>query len=614
MRNALFGLLAVSTLSLGLTACDDPQTQAEKPQSELETAPDLTLTDAERAPTPSIHPELAAHTDHFEKQVYKVTDNVYAAVGWGLANTLMIEGTDGVIIVDPGISLESAQLVEAELRKITDKPVKAVVYTHFHPDHWGGVKAFVSEQEVASGAVDIIAHETLLENVVRQGGLVGPIQAMRSGYTFGVFLAPEDVAGMNGGIGPAEGAGTATFIAPTKTIQDRLETVIAGVEMEIFFVPSEAPDEIAVYLPKTNLLLSAEVIQGPTLPNIHTLRGTKFRDPVTWVRSIDLLRSYKADYMVPSHGQPLSGADKVEEVLTMTRDGIQFVHDQTIRHMNKGLTPDELAGAVAFPPHLAGYTPYLREYYGTVKHSVRQIYTGYLGWFAGDPTALDPTAPVERAKRHVELMGGRDNVLASALKAFRADDPQWAAELTTYLIRINHEDEEAKALKAAALRKLGYASMNINWRNWYLTSAMELEGKIEPIPALRKIAANFASPDVIAQWPMEILIEGLAPRLRAQASLDTHIVAGFKKPDGSESGYGLEIRRGVAQFHPRLPAETDFTLTLDRNTLIGLSRGLLSLEDGMAAGKIDLTGDLEKAKTFLAKFDPPAAEIWLTRR
>ncbi len=571
---------------------------------------------------PSIPAELAEHTKHFEPKVYKIGDNVYSAVGHSLANTVMIEGRDGIILVDVGGHMFGGEAAKAELRKITDKPVKAIVYTHFHPDHWGGVKAWVSEEDVKSGKVDIIAHETLLGNVVRQGGLVGPILSMRSAYSFGVgMLSSEQTAQMNGGIGPSESQATqdesvenvATFIAPTRTFADTMNVTIAGVRMEFFYAPSEAPDEIAIYLPDSKTLLSAEVIQGPTLPNIHTLRGTKFRDPVQWVKSIDLLRSKRAVNMVPSHGQPVYGKEKVEEVLRMTRDGIQFVHDQTIRHMNKGLTPDELAEAVKFPPHLETYKPYLRQYYGSVKHSVRQVYTGYLGWFEGDPVDLDPTPFTERAQRTVDLMGGRNKVLRAASKAFDEGDNQWVAELTTLIIRIDHDDMEARRLKAASYRRLGYASININWRNWYLAAAEELDGNTDQIALLIGIARIFSSPDVIASWPGKILVEGLSPRLKAEETLDLNLIAGFVFSDTGEK-CGLEIRRGVAQFHEKMPRSRDLTVTTTRATLIGVGTGQLSMDEALNSGALRFEGDSSNFERFFSSFESPIQPIYLSVR
>ena len=315
------------------------------------------------------------------------------------ANIVMIVGDDGIILVDALLSPATSREVLTEFRNITDKPIRAVIYSHFHHDHVDGIKGLVTAEQVANGEVAIYAHSTLMEHLVGESATLGPILGVRAGYSFGFFLDSHDKAGMNAGNGPLPTGGPGSFIAPTHIVDDALATTIAGVPLQIIHVPSEAPDELAIYLPENGVLIDTEVIQGPTFPNMHTLRGTKFRDPVRWVASIDRLRRLQANYLAPTHGQPVYGAAKVEEVLRMTRDGIQYVHDQTVRYMNKGLTPDELVEVVELPPHLADYAPYLREYYGTVKQAVRQIYVGYLGWFEGDPVDLDPTPRADQARR-----------------------------------------------------------------------------------------------------------------------------------------------------------------------------------------------------------------------
>ena len=558
---------------------------------------------------PAIDAELAEHTRHFERKIYKVAGNVYSAVGWDLANTILIEGDTGVIIVDTGGSLTTAREVEKELRRVTAKPVVAVIYTHFHPDHINGVKAYASAEDARSGKVAIYAHETLQKNVENQSGTIGPILSMRSAYSFGRGLEAEDQRGMNAGIGPISPGGPATFIVPTRTFADRLDVTVAGVQVQMVYVPSEAPDEIAVFLPQSRTLLSAEVIQGPTLPNIHTLRGTSFRDPVKWFKSIDLLRAFKAENLVPAHGQPTYGAAKVEEVLRLYRDGIQFVHDQTIRHMNKGLTPDELANAVRFPPHLANFKPYLREYYGTVKHAVRQIYQGYLGWFEGDPVALDPIPRAESARRHIQLMGGRDKVLAEARRGYEAGDSQWAAELATYLIRVNHDDTEARRLKANALRRLGYAQMNINWRNWYLMAARELEGGLNLAELQQRVAQVFSSPDLVAAFPASVWVEGFTTRLKAEQALDVNLTMGFHFPDVKES-YALEIRRGVAQFHARMPEAVDAAVSLDKGVLNRVLLRQMQFAEGVQKGDIRVTkGTVADLQRFFGYFEQPFSSV-----
>jgi alkyl sulfatase BDS1-like metallo-beta-lactamase superfamily hydrolase len=565
---------------------------------------------------PSINAELAEHTRHFSEKVYPIADNVWSAVGWNLANSVMIEAPEGLIIVDTGESAEQSRKVLAEFRKISDKPIKAIVYTHFHPDHINGVKGFVSEEQVKSGEVQIYAQESLLDNVVTQGALVGPILSMRSGYSFGAALPDSDKQQMNAGLGPLAHEGASTFIAPTITFKDKLDTTIAGLPVQFLHVPSEAPDEIVLYLPDNRVLISAEVTQGPTLPNIHTLRGTKFRDPVVWVDSLDKLRAFQADYMVPLHGQPVSGKDKVEEVLRMTRDAIAYIHDQTVRWMNKGLTPDELVEKVQLPPHLAGYTPYLREYYGTVKHSVRQIYQGYLGWFQGDPVDLDPIPPKDKAERLIALMGGREKVLLAAGEAYLKGDYQWAAELSGYAIRVDHGDKLARDIKARSFRKLGYASMNINWRNWYLMSAMELEGKLDDGGAEelgRRVRSAFLSSDMLKNLPARIFLQNWVTRIDPEKSADVELTLGFAFPDIGEE-WSLDVRRGVAQLRRGIDADTALRLTLDKTYLDTVISGENGLLKGALLGDVKVDGNLLDIKTFLGCFDFAEAPIALTVR
>jgi alkyl sulfatase BDS1-like metallo-beta-lactamase superfamily hydrolase len=562
---------------------------------------------------PSIHPELKEHTKHFKRKVYTVTDGVYQAVGWNLANTIMVEGNDGIIIIDVGETTSHSRLVMEEFRKITDKPVKAIIYTHFHSDHICGTKAFVSEEDVKSGKVDIYAHENLMREQVYQSSTVGAILSVRTGYSFGLVLKKEDNEFMNHGIGPVAIPEYSTFMAPTITFKDVLKTTIAGVEVELHYAPGEADDECIIYFPQKKVLCCGDVIHGPTLPNIHTIRGTRFRDPMEWVDSLDLLRSFKADFIAGSHARPIIGSDKVEEILRYYRDGIQYVHDQTIRYMNKGLTPDELVEVVKFPTHLEEYTPWLREYYGTVRHGVRQIYVGYLGWFEGDPVTLNPTPSIEKARRLVDMMGGRDKVLETAFEAFKNDDPQWAAELTTFLVRIDKEDMDARNVKAGAYRKLGYASMNSNWRNWYLMSAYELDGTLDGMGLKMSAKYVFSSADVLKSFPTDLWVKEWTTRLDPKKCLDVNMTLVFNITDKNQT-FGLEIRRGVCQYHPQMAEKFDVTLNFEREVLEEMIMEESSIEQKVEEGKIQVEGNKEDVSRFFGYFDIEEVPIFLSLR
>ncbi|HYC54608.1 MAG TPA: alkyl sulfatase dimerization domain-containing protein [Candidatus Binatia bacterium] len=563
------------------------------------------------SPEPHIDHELSEHTKVFEKKIYKIGDNVWSAVGYQIANTILVEGPEGVILFDVGGAPSEGREIAAEFAKITSKPVVAVVYSHFHPDHWTAVKAYVSEEQVREGKVQVWAHESLVRHVANQGVRIGPVLAVRSGYSFGAMLPPADMEGMNSGLGPRPGfdprtAEAATFIAPTHTVGDRVQTRLAGLDVVLVHVPSEAPDEIAMWLPQSRILLSAEVIQGPTFPNVHTLRGTSFRDPVAWFESIDLLRSFDAEHMVPSHGPPVMGAGEVERVLQVYRDGIQYVHDQTIRRMNEGMTPEELAETIKLPQHLAEVKPWLREYYGTVKHSVRQIYQGYLGWFDGDPVGLNPTARIERSRRYVAMMGGRDKVFEAARDAENKGDAQWSAELCTHLVRTDHGDRQARELKARAFRRLGYDQRNINWRNWYLTAAMELEETLDGEEMARLVSSALASRDVVAALPTRTFLEGMTARLKAEDALDTHLTAGFRFTDAQES-FALEVRRGVAQLHDGIPEHADVVLALPRTLLERIAIGEIGVVGTVTSGEISVEkGGVLDAGRFFSLFETPS--------
>jgi alkyl sulfatase BDS1-like metallo-beta-lactamase superfamily hydrolase len=470
----------------------------------------------------SINPELKEHTKLFERKIHKVGDNVYCAVGYNLANIIMVEGKDGIVIVDTGMELKQGQEVLADFQKITSKPVTSIIYTHHHSDHVQGTGAFVSQQDAVSGAVPIIGHETLMPEYIHESGFIGPIMSARAISMYNSVLDGDDMKDMNAGIGPSFGPGKNVFIPPTQTFHDKLDITLAGIRMEMHYVPSEAHSEICIYLPDSKTLLSAEVIQDHCYPNIYTVRGAVYRNPTDWYRSIDAMRGFaaEAEHMVLQHGTPISGRDYIQQVLMYYRDAIQYTHDQTLRFSNKGYSKDEVAKLVKLPPHLENFSPWLRPFYGSVKHSVPQIVCGSIGWFDGDPCYLDPTPRIEYAKRLVTLMGGRDKVLEEADRAFIGGDPQFSAELTSYLIRIDQNDMEARKLKAAAYRVLGYAAINATWRGFYLTGARILEGSLDLDPIYSLLGDFLISPDVLSRFPALNQVEGMPVRLKAEETFD----------------------------------------------------------------------------------------------
>jgi alkyl sulfatase BDS1-like metallo-beta-lactamase superfamily hydrolase len=567
---------------------------------------------------PKIVPHMTARSRTMEQALLKIGERTYLAYGWDITSPMMVVGDDGLIIVDPPMAMEAGQEVLEAFRRVTDKPVKAIVYTHNHIDHVSGVKAFTNEEDVASGKVDIYAHETLIQGVINWASTVGPIEGRRTSYTAAVFLPKGPDGSVHDALGPVARPGTVTFIPPSKTFSDTLDVTVAGVKMHLLYLPSETEDEIIVWFPEEKLLNSAEVMQGENFPNIYTIRGTKYRDPVKWFKSIDVMREFPAEYLVPTHGRPIVGYDNIQNMLTAYRDAIQFVHDQTIRYMNQGYTPEQLVELVVLPPHLAEH-PWLSEDYGSVKHVVRNIYGGYLGWFQADPWTLDPMPYMERAERYVKLMGGRNAVLKAAKKAVNDGEYTWAAEILTNVIRIDNNDMEARNLKAEAYRQFAYTLTNVNWRNWSLTAAAELEGKVDMTGGFA-----FTSSDVIRAFTTDKLLEMITTRIDPEKSIDVNLTMGFKFNDTNER-YALEIRRGVVQFHTNIPDNASITMVTDRDHMNRMLVGdtpitgemVAAIEGGdpapmvaiMAAidsGEIRLEGGTKKdVQKFFSYFDKP---------
>jgi alkyl sulfatase BDS1-like metallo-beta-lactamase superfamily hydrolase len=567
---------------------------------------------------PKIDPVMTNQARKMDQAVLKVGERCYLAYGWDITSPVMVVGDDGIIIIDPPMAVEAGQETLEEFRKITDKPVRAIVYTHNHIDHVAGVKAFTTEEDVAAGKVDIYAHETLMQGVVNWASTVGPIEGRRTSYTAAIFLPKGPDGSVHDALGPQARHGTVTFIPPTKTFSDELDVTVAGVKMHLRYAPSETNDELVVWFPDLKLLHGAEVIQGESFPNLYTIRGTKYRDLIQWYKGVDIMREFPAEYLVTAHGRPIVGQDNIQTMLTAYRDAIQFVQDQTIRYMNQGYTPEQLVEMVVLPPHLAE-NPWLGQFYGSVKHVVRNVYGGYLGWFQADPWALDPLPYLERAKRYVELMGGRDAVMKAANKAIKDGEYTWAAEILTNVIRIDQNDMKARRLKAEAYRQFAYTLVNVNWRNWSLTAAAELEGEADLTGGF-----VFTSSDVIQAFPTAVLLQMLTARVDPKRSIDVTMTLGIRVPDEKEE-FGLEIRRGVVQLHQKLPAKSDVTVVADREYLNrmmigdvhitgemanaiaqGAPQGMVAMMGAIDSGDIKVEGGTKKdVQRFFSYFDEP---------
>jgi len=542
-----------------------------------------------------VHPTLAAHDEEFERKLYEVTDGVHVAVGFGLANSILVEGDECVFIVDAMGSVESAQAVKAEFDSITSKPIEAIIYTHNHVDHVFGTRGLAPD-----GDVDVYAHESTSYYINRVVNVIRPVLSERSARMFGAALPSEGPDRLiNVGIGPfldvTQPGSTNGLIRPNKTFADELDLTLCGVPVTLVHAPGETNDQLFVWLPEQRVLMPGDNIYK-AFPNLYTIRGTLYRDVLGWVQSLDRMRALEAEHLVPSHTRPVSGKLEIAEILTAYRDGIQFVHDQTIRGMNEGLTPDELVEVVVLPPHLKNH-PYLQELYGTVEWSVRAVYSGYLGWFNGDSATLSPAGPAERAAGFAELAGGVEGLLGAARAAVEAERYAWAAELATQVMRVDPGLEEARALKARALRELGRRSISPNGRNYYLTQALELEGAVE-------LELDFNPENALAligTIPIGDFIAAMPARLDPGKSESTNLIVGFRFPDVDE-GYTIHVRRGVAEFRPRFPDAPDLVITADSGVWKEVVIGLRNPALAFASGDVEVDGSTLDLVGFLRLF------------
>jgi alkyl sulfatase BDS1-like metallo-beta-lactamase superfamily hydrolase len=414
--------------------------------------------------------QLEAHSNEFRQEVIKVTDGVHVAIGFGLANSILIEGDNGVIIVDTMESTGAAESVLAEFRKITDAPVEAIVYTHNHYDHINGAGVFAGDGDPA-----VYSHALLPNLVSDRNNVVRGAIFQRSTRQFGITLPDEQR--INAGIGAklvmGAGASSRGYMVPTETFSGSShEATVAGVDMKLVHTPGETDDQIYVWLPEKRVLMPGDNFYR-AFPNLYAIRGTPYRDVRKWVDSLDQMIAEEPEYLVPSHSRPIVGADRIRELLTDYRDAIDFVYKATIAGMNRGDSADVLAHSVQLPERFADH-PFLTQFYGTVPWSVRSIAVGHLGWFDGNATNLFPMAPKDEAQRMADLVGGVDVLKTKAANALTNGDHQWAAELADHVLALDAKDAEAKAIKAKAFVALADQQVSANARNYYLTSAMQL--------------------------------------------------------------------------------------------------------------------------------------------
>jgi alkyl sulfatase BDS1-like metallo-beta-lactamase superfamily hydrolase len=508
--------------------------------------------------------------------LFEVVPGVYQVRGMDLSNISFIEGDTGVLVIDPLISTETAKAALDLYREHRgERPVVGVIYTHSHVDHFGGVKGVTTQEDVDAGRCAIIAPEGFLEHAIAENVYAGTAMARRAGYMYGAALERGPAGQVGAGLGQTTSTGTVTLIIPTDSITRTGETrVLDGIRMEFQLTPgTEAPAEMNVLLPDRNALCMAENATH-NLHNLLTLRGALVRDPRIWARylteAIDRFGG-RFDTVFASHHWPTWGAERATRYLEEQRDLYAYLHDQTLRMLNGGLTGSEIAEAMVMPPALerAWHT---RGYYGSVSHNVKAIYQRYMGWYDGNPAHLWQHVPEEAGRRYVAAMGGADLVIAEARRAFDTGDYRWAAEILNHLLFADPAHEPARALQADVFERLGFGAENGTWRSAYLAGATELRKGSFGTPA------QTASPDMMAALSPEQVFDAIAIRVNGPTAWDERLSIGIDLTDAGET-YRLDLRNGVLVHHAAPAEGADLVLRTPR---AGLVRLLAGSTEGMA--------------------------------
>jgi alkyl sulfatase BDS1-like metallo-beta-lactamase superfamily hydrolase len=529
--------------------------------------------------------------------LFKVTDSVYQIRGFDLSNMTIIEGKTGIIIIDPLVTTEVARAgLELYYQERSRKPVVAVIYTHSHADHYGGVRGVVDEKEVTAGRVPVLAPAGFLTAAVSENVLAGNAMSRRSLYQYGAMLPRGEKGQVDAGLGKTTSLGTFTLISPTDIITRSGETrTIDGIKMEFQMAAgTEAPAEMLIWLPQFKILNTAEVATH-TMHNLYTLRGAEVRDASAWWKVLNqAINDHKdsVEIVIAQHMWPTWGRENILNYLENQRDMFKYIHDQTLNLINKGLTQDEIAEQIKLPDVLAKQW-YNRGYYDSVSHDSKGVYQRYMGWYTSHPADLDPLPPVSAAKKYVEYMGGAQAIMTRAKKDMAAGNYRWAAQVMKQVVFADPKNNQARYLQADALEQLGYQAENPTWRNEYLMGAWELR---HGTPKL--LSVNTASIDMINAMEPELILDFLGVRLNGPAANNKSMVINWILPDGT--GYGISLKHSVLIYNRnKLATKPDVVLNCSKSQFVRLFSENLPLDklvDGKnirAEGKIEKLGELK---------------------
>ena len=547
--------------------------------------------------------QLSAHAGLFE-----VSPRLYQVRGLDLANMTIIEGDDGLIIIDPLTMAETAKAaLDLYYQNRPRKPVVAVIYSHTHVDHFGGVRGVIDEADVKAGKVKVFAPVGFMEHVMSENVYAGNAMSRRAQFQFGSLLPRGEKGQVDAGLGKSTpSGGTVSLIPPTDLIDKELQTrTIAGLEVEFQLTPgTEAPAEMNLYLPQLRALCMAENATQ-MMHNILTPRGAQVRDAKAWAEYLDAsLARYgdKSDVLFAQHNWPTWGGERIRTFLADQRDMYAFLNDRTLHLLNQGLTPLEIADSIKKLPGNLDQKWYTRGYYGSLSFNTRAVYQRYMGFYDGNPANLNPLPPVETAKRSVEAMGGEAAVLEKMQAAMAKGEYRWAAQLGNQVLFANPDNGDARKVQAQALEQMGYQSENATWRNMYLTGAMELRNGVPPH------AGTSVSVDMVRAMSPQMFFDFLAVRLDSEKAVGHDLTLNWTFDDLNQD-FNLTLRNGVLTHRAGLNAQADASVTMSKATLEQISLKQLDIPTAIQKGLIKLQGNGKKLGELMSSLDTFAPQF-----
>ena len=562
---------------------------------------------------PTVHPSLwRMGRLNREQGLFEVCPGVYQVRGLDCSNLTVVEGDTGVVLIDPLLSSEvAAEAIALYRRNRGDRPVRGVVYSHSHGDHFGGVRAVTTESDVDAGRCQIVAPAGFMEHAVSENIIAGPAMRIRGAYQYGALLPPGPEGGVGGGLAQSWSSGTLGVIPPTVDITATgQELTIDGVRMVFQLTPeTEAPAEMNLYLPDHRVLLVAENASH-TLHNVLTLRGALVRDAHAWAgyltETIQLF-GLDADILIGSHHWPTWGRAELVALLSQQRDAYADLHDQTVRLMNRGLTGLEIAEEITEFPGELGRAWHARGYYGSISHNVKAVYQRYMGWYDGNPAHLWQLPPAAAGQRYVKAMGGCDAVVAAARDAYKEGDYRWVAELLNHVVFAQPDHAEARELQARTFEQIAYAQENATWRNAYLTGAQELRevGAFRPDRRGRDGGVSMFNVGMLGGLSHRQLFDLLAVRLDGPRAAPHRLVLRWELDRPAETWTTL-VANGVltAVPGPTIAGEgPHVTVRLPRAALDAVAAADATFATLVADATIELDGDASCLDTLAGLLD-----------